>query len=82
MSDLDNRLNEYAIRCSEINSKAYKNFGELETEYCALINEGNSIRKYIIENPNECDENSYKILTSNSLMISSPFFIISCSRRQ
>ena len=70
MSDLDNRLNEYATKCNEINSKEYKNFGELETEYCALINEGNSIRKYIIENPNECDENSYKILTNQSQDIS------------
>ncbi len=66
MSDLDKRLEEYKRNCEEIKSKEFKNFGELENEYCKLINEGNQIRRYIIDNPEECDENSYKVLTNQT----------------
>ena len=66
MSDLDKKLEEYQKNCEEIKTKEFKNFGELEKEYCNLINEGNQIRKYIIENPSECDENSYKVLTNQA----------------
>ena len=66
MSDLDKRLEEYKKNSEEIKTKEFKNFGELENEYCALINEGNQIRRYIIDNPSECDENSYKVLTNQA----------------
>lgn len=66
MSDLDKRLEEYQNNCNTIGTREFKDFGELETAYCSLINEGNAIRKYVLENPSECDEGSYKILTNQS----------------
>ena len=50
MSDLDKRLEEYKKNSEAITTKEFKDFGELEKEYCTLINEGNQIRRYNIIN--------------------------------
>jgi len=66
MSDLDNRLENYKNECENLQNRTFENFYELEKTYCNLINEGNSIRTYIKENPSLCDENSLKVLTNQA----------------
>lgn len=66
MTDLDQRLETYKNNCENLPNCDFGNFHELETAYCNLINEGNSIRTFIKNNPELCDENSLKVLTNQS----------------
>lgn len=44
--------------------KDYPSFAEMEKEYCALINEGNSIRTQILQNPDYCDDSTRMVLAN------------------
>lgn len=62
--DTDKRLEQYQNDCDNLRNTDFNNFEELEKAYCRLINEGGQIRAYIIQNPEVCDENSYKVLSN------------------
>lgn len=58
----DYRLRGEAALVKE--EKDYPSFKDLEKDYCALINEGNSIRVKILQNPDCCDKSTYMVLTN------------------
>ena len=66
MFDLELKLRNFKSGVEEIKDKNFSNFSELEKEYCKLINTGTEIRNHLINNPNECDENSLKVLTNQT----------------
>ncbi len=70
METPEERLKNYAIKCDELENKEFSSFGELETEYCALINEGGAIRKDILNNPSQIDKKSLLVLTNQVQSIS------------
>lgn len=61
---LEKEIEQFDIECKEIKNKQFQNFNEFETAYCNLINRCSAIRRYILENPTECSENTYKILSN------------------
>jgi hypothetical protein len=65
MFNLDKELETFSKNCEEFKNKKFENFEEYEKECCTLINAGNSIRKYILQNKECCDEASYQILSNN-----------------
>ena len=67
MDNFEIRLNEFAQKCEDLKNQEFENFGYLEKTYCELINEGNQLRQYIIQNPEICDKNSLLVLTNQVL---------------
>lgn len=67
MENIDNLLEEYrakgeAALVKEI--KDYPSFGDMERDYCNLINEGNSIRNLILQTPECCDDSTRTVLNN------------------
>lgn len=66
MEDIDNLLEQFKQKAEAALEKKvedYPSFKDLEKEYFDLINEGNLISKKILENPENCDNSTYLILT-------------------
>jgi len=67
MDDFENRLSRYKEKAEAAVVKKredYPALHDMEEELCAIINEGNSIRKYLLENKEMLDTNSYMYLTN------------------
>ena len=60
--DIENRLIKVENDFKNLPSREFKDFNELEIEYCRLINEITNIRNYIVATPGVADENSLKVL--------------------
>lgn len=66
MEQIDNLLEQFKQKAETALEKKvedYTDFKEMEAEYCALINEGNSIRNLILQHPENCENSTYLILT-------------------
>ena len=66
MEDIDNKLEQFREKAETTikkNLEDYPDFKTMELEYCSLINEGNSIRSLVLQNPELCDNSTYLILT-------------------
>ncbi len=66
MFNLDNELKIFNSQIESLKSKKFNTFYEMECEYCKIINLGNNIRNYIIQNPSLCTEQSFKVLTNQT----------------
>jgi len=67
MEDFEQRIEKFEQDFDRISTKRdFKDFGEVETDFCNLVNEGTALRNYLVDNPNLCNENTYKILTNQS----------------
>ncbi len=66
MLDINKELENFNLLIKNIESKKFDDFYDLECEYCKIINLGNSIRNYIIQNPSLCSEQSIKVLTNQT----------------
>ena len=64
MENFETKLKEFAEKCENLKNQEFENFGYLEKTYCDLINEGNQLRQYIVQNPEICDKNSLLVLTN------------------
>jgi len=67
MDDIDRLLKDYRQRGEASLKKEagdYSSFKEMEADYCSLINEGNAIRKKILQTPDCCDVSTYRVLTN------------------
>jgi len=62
MEDFEKRIEEFEKNYVKIKEARYKEFSELETEFCKVINEGTALRNYLKDNPELCDENTYRVL--------------------
>ena len=66
MDEIDNLLEQFKQKAENTIKKTvedYPDFKQMELEYCALINEGNSIRGMILKHPENCDKSTYMVLT-------------------
>lgn len=66
MEEIDNILEQFKQKAETVLDKKkedYPDFKTMELEYCGLINEGNSIRNMVLQNPESCDNSTYLILT-------------------
>lgn len=70
MENFETRLKEFAEKCEDLKTQEFENFGYLEKTYCELINEGNQLRQFLIQNPENCDKNSLLVLTNKITDIS------------
>ncbi len=66
MFNLFEEINEFCLEIEKLKLEKFKNFHEMECEYCRLINQGNGIRNYLILHPEECDENTLLVLTNKT----------------
>ena len=64
MENFEIRLKEFSEKCKNLQTQEFENFGYLEKTYCDLINEGNQLRQYVIQNPEICDKKSLLVLTN------------------
>ena len=62
MLDINKELENFNLLIKNIESKKFDDFYDLECEYCKIINLGNSIRNYIIQNPSLCSNNQLRFL--------------------
>ena len=68
MDDLDLRLANYKNKAEELlasDLSSFKSLYDIEVVYFKVINEGTSIRSYILEHPECCDKQSYLVLNNN-----------------
>ena len=70
MFDIDKELEKFNLELEELKTKKFNSFGELECEYCRIINQGNLIRQHLIQNPSHCSQESIKVLTNQTNDIS------------
>lgn len=64
MENFETKLKEFDEKCEALKNQEFENFGILEQTYCNLINEGNALRKYVIEHPEICNKKTILVLTN------------------
>lgn len=64
MDNFGIKLKEFAEKCEDLKNQEFENFGQMEQTYCNLINEGNQLRQFLLQNPELCDKNSLLVLTN------------------
>ncbi|MBO5447434.1 hypothetical protein J6A34_08005 [bacterium] len=64
MDNFEIKLKEFAEKCEDLKNQEFENFGQMEQTYCNLINEGNQLRQFLLQNPELCDKNSLLVLTN------------------
>lgn len=67
MENIDKLLEDYRQKAEVAivkEEKDYPTFADMEKEYCDLINEGNSIRSIILQNPECCDNSTFTVLSN------------------
>ena len=64
MKDFNKRIEKFEKNYIKIKKARFKDFAKLETEFCNLINEGTALRNHLKDNPELCDENTYRVLSN------------------
>ncbi len=64
MENFEEQIQKFEQDYEDIIQKHYKEFPVLENDFCTLINEGTKLRNYLKENPQLCDENTYRVVSN------------------